>query len=266
MALDATRDAETLYRYKYLPFTEGSLKMITLGTLKYTCPLEFNDPFDCMPAYDPAGIDNLHLSRPDLIQKVAEHHEISIDEARRVGIQNAHKAVDSGEFSGGLVSGLGVVSLSRDPTNILMWSHYAEHHKGFVVELRISMDAPVDLLEGIMPLPVVYQVERPVVDWAAEFDVAQYFLTKSPDWKYEQEERILTTWDGPGIHPYSRKHFLWSVIAGSRMSLENYLVLKSAVDQVGREIGREIPLYRAELARSEYKVYVPGHPTAASQS
>lgn len=239
--------------------------MITEGSLKYTCPLDFNDPFDCMPAYDPASIDNLHLNRPDLIQRVAEHHGVSLEEARRIGIENAHKVVGSGEFARGLVSALGVVSLSRDPTNILMWSHYAEHHKGFVVELRIAMDAPRQLLEGIMPFPVEYQAERPVVDWASGCDIAQYFLTKSPEWAYEQEERVLTTWEGPGIRPYSRQHFLWSVIAGSRISPDNYLALKSAVDHAGREIGRDIPLYRAELARSKYKVYVPGHPVAVSQ-
>lgn len=266
MAVDATREVESIYRYKYLPFSEGSLKMITLGTLKYTCPLEFNDPFDCMPAYDPASIDNLNINRPDLIQKVAEYHGIPMEVARRIAINNAHNGVESGEFARGLVSELGVVSLSRDPTNILMWSHYAEHHKGFVVELRIAMDAPRDLLDSVMPFPVVYQVERPVVDWASDFDVKPYFLTKSRDWKYEQEERILTTSEGPGIHPYSRKHFLWSVIAGSRMSSDNYLALKGSVDQASLEIGREIPLYRAELAGSKYKLYVPGHPIAASQT
>ncbi|RNF92998.1 DUF2971 domain-containing protein [Pseudomonas putida] len=265
MAVNATGDVETLYRYKYLPFTEGSLKMVTEGTLKYTCPLDFNDPFDCMPAYDPASIDSLHLNRPDLILRVAEHHGVSLEEARIIGVENAHKGVESGDFARELVSTLGVVSLSRNPTNILMWSHYADHHKGFVVELRIAMDAPRQLLEGIMPFPVEYQAERPIIDWGSGCDIAQYFLTKSPDWEYEQEERILTTWQGPGIHPYSRKHFLWAVIAGSRMSPENYLALQTAVDQAAREIGREIPLYRAALAGNKYKVYVPGHPAADSQ-
>ena len=40
---------EVFIEYKYLPFNEGSLKVITEGTVKFTCPLEFNDPFDCQP-------------------------------------------------------------------------------------------------------------------------------------------------------------------------------------------------------------------------
>jgi hypothetical protein len=268
MVFDAINNVETLYRYKYLSFGKESpspsLNMITEGTLKYTCPLDFNDPFDCIPAYDPVSIDNLHLSRPDLIQGVAKYHGVTMEGAQEIATNNAHKGVGSGEFIRGLISELGVVSLSRDPANILMWSHYAEHHKGFVVDLRIAMDAPMQLLDRVIPFEVEYQIDRPVVDWGSDFDIKKYFLTKSVEWKYEQEERILTTSEGPGIHLYCRKHFLWSVIAGSRISPENYLTLKGAVDKASLEIGREIPLYRAELSRSKYEVYIPRHPIAVS--
>ncbi len=256
---------EVLYRYKFLPFSEGSLKMITEGTLKFTCPLEFNDPFDCMPAYDQGSIDNLHESRPDLIQRAADYHGISFEEARHMGVENVRRAIESGDFVRGLVATLGVVSLTRDATNILMWSHYAEHHRGFLVELRIPMDAPRQLLHRIVPLPVEYRQERPVHDWgrAGSLDLEGYFLTKSPDWAYEQEERILTTSEGPGIHPYSRQHFLHSVIAGARISTEHYQKLSAAVEKASSDIGRDIPLYRSQLADSEYKIYVPGHPKLA---
>ncbi|WLH83978.1 DUF2971 domain-containing protein [Pseudomonas sp. FP2338] len=261
MAFNPTKAFERLNRFKYLPFTEGSLKMITEGTLKFTCPLEFNDPFDCMPAYNTTSIENIHITRPDLIQAVARFHGVSLESARELGIANARKGVDSGEFVKGLISNLGVVSLSRAATNLLMWSHYAEHHKGFVVELEIPMGAPSHLLEQVMPFPVVYKQARPVVDWATGCDIDQYFLTKSEDWAYEQEERILTTWQGPGIHPYSRQHFLKSVIAGGKMHPEYFQLLETAVNQASQEIGRDIPLYKAELAKDKYKVYVPGHPS-----
>lgn len=260
MALDPSQEVKTLRRFKYLPFTEGSLKMITEGTLKFTCPLEFNDPFDCMPAYSAESVDRVHITRPDLIQAVAQFHGVSLESARDIGIANVRKDVESGEFVRGLISTLGVVSLSRTATNVLMWSHYAEHHKGFVIELDISIDAPLHLLEQVLPFPVVYKEDRPVLDWATGFDVDEYFLTKSVDWAYEQEERVLTTSQGPGIHPYSRQHFLRSVMAGGKMLSANFDRLQAAVAEASLEIGRDIPLYRAELAREKYKVYVPGHP------
>lgn len=263
MASDLDMEAHTLRRFKYLPFTAGSLKMITDGTLKFTCPLDFNDPFDCMPAYNPESIDNIHRQRPDLIQAVAKSHGISIEEAREIGLKNLRQGVESGDFARGLVSALGVVSLSRVATNVLMWSHYAEHHKGFVVELEISMDAPMPLLELVAPFPVVYQKERPLLDWGSGCDIEQYFLTKSEDWAYEEEERILATSQGPGIHSYSRQHFLKSVIAGAKMSSADFSSLEASVAQAGCDIGRGIPLYKAELAKDRYRVYVPGHPDHA---
>ncbi|MBD8476457.1 DUF2971 domain-containing protein [Pseudomonas sp. CFBP 8770] len=261
MIIDLPEEVDLLHRYKYLPFTEGSLKMITEGTLKFTCPLEFNDPFDCMPAYSPESINEVHVTRPGLIRAVANFHDVTFEEAHAIAIENARRDVESGKFLRGLISGLGVVSLSRTATNVLMWSHYAEHHKGFVVELEISMDAPLQLLEQTMPFPVVYNASRPVLDWANGFDLDRYFLTKSQDWEYEQEERILTTNQGPGIHPYSRTHFLKSVIAGGRMPAEYFKLLKAAVEEASQQIGKDIPLYKAELARDKYKVYVPRHPS-----
>lgn len=255
---------EILYRYKYLPFSEGSIKMISEGTLRFTCPLEFNDPFDCMPSYDPASIENITKTRPDLIKQAG--NQLGLSPAKRlqrkgVFIQNIRGGVESGEFTRGLIEGLGVHSLSRVATNILMWSHYADHHKGFVVELEIRMDAPKELLYGIIPIPVEYKKERPVISWGAEFDIEKYFLTKSKDWEYEQEERIMTTNEGPGIHPYSREHFLYSVIAGCRMTESNFAELEKAVDRARRETGKPIGLFKAQSAKHQYKVFVPGHPS-----
>lgn len=262
MTLDIAEDSDTLYRYKYVPFNEGSLKIITEGTLKFTCPLDFNDPFDSVPAIDPASITNFAKTRPDLIKKVADAQGLS--PAKRIQkqgvlIQNLRRGVESGDWIRTVVSPLGILSLSRIPTNILMWSHYAQSHTGFVVELRIC-SAPSSLLQRVVPHPVSYVRERPMVSLGEGCDIDKYFLTKSVEWDYEQEERVLDHDYGPGIHAYSREHFLSSVIAGSQMKEADYTHLQAAVQQASHDIGREIPLYRAQLAKDKYAVYVPDHP------
>jgi len=262
VALDAAEEGEVLYRYKYLPFNEGSLRVITDGTLKFTCPLEFNDPFDCAPAYNPASITNFAKARPDLIKQVGDNQGLSPAkrlQRKGVYIQNLRKAIESEDWIRTLIAPLGVLSLSRTAINILMWSHYAKDHTGFVVGLRIA-SAPDALLSRVVPHPVSYVTERPMFNLGEGCDIDGYFLTKSLDWEYEQEERVLSIEDGPGIHPYSREHFLDSVIAGSRMRETEYKQLKSAVQQASRDIGKIIPLYRAQLARNKYAVYIPDHP------
>ncbi|MCB4794233.1 DUF2971 domain-containing protein [Pseudomonas sp. NP21570] len=254
--------AETLYRYKYVSFDSGSLQIIKEGTLKYTCPLEFNDPFDCYPAYDPKSIENIVKQRPDLIKAVAKNEGLSpAKRLMRHGryIANIRRGVASGDFAKGLVRDLGILCLSRIPNDILMWSHYAQHHKGFVVEFEISVNAPAQDLEMILPHPVIYQERRPMLSWGdINFDIDAYFLTKSHHWSYEAEERVLTTDLGPGIHAYSRERFLRSVIAGARMAPKNIAVLKQVVEETSIKLGKKINFYQAKLAGDAYEVIIPG--------
>ena len=38
-------EKDVVYRYKYAPFDAGALKMVTEGTIKFSDPRQFNDPF-----------------------------------------------------------------------------------------------------------------------------------------------------------------------------------------------------------------------------
>lgn len=249
----------TIYRYKYLPFDEGSLKVITEGTLKFTCPLEFNDPFDCWPSYDPASIDNIIKLRPDLIKAAGKSEGLSpAKRLQRYGVYKANirRSVESGEFVRALISGLGVFCVSRDPANILMWSHYAQHHRGFVVGFEISASTPNRYLDLMTPLPITYQEKRPMLSWANGCDIEGYFLTKSEHWSYEKEERMLTNKMGPGIYTYSREHFLCSVIAGGRMRREDLMTLKQATEQAALTLGKQIGFHEARLADDAYEIVI----------
>jgi hypothetical protein len=91
---------------------------------------------------------------------------------------------------------IGILSLSAAPNNMLMWSHYASEHRGFVVEFD-SEDAffqkyssRSDMLDICRePQAMRYVTTRPTVDLESmtEIDV---FLTKVRDWAYEEEWRF----------------------------------------------------------------------------
>lgn len=257
-------DDDTLYRYKYRDINQGNLKIITEGTIRFSSPLDFNDPFDSTPAYCRQSIKELYQRRPDLIKRIGDAQGLS--PAKRLMnkgkyINNVLKAVDSGEYSRGFMSTVGAFCMSRTPCNPLMWAHYASDHKGFLVEFRIAMDAPIDQLEQIMPLPVIYSDERPILDWASyPANAEDYLLTKSKDWAYEEEERILTITEGPGFYRYSRSLFLHSITAGVRISDENLQLLQQAVAKACKDTGKNIPLYQAQLSSTKYKVFIPNHP------
>lgn len=250
------------FRYKYLPFgaDKKSLNVITEGTIKFTCPLDFNDPFDCQPVS--IVIDDVKNS--SLYKRTIP--EIKISPAKRLTLENrvakAMKShVGTGRFQEKVLSIVGVLSLSKTYNNILMWSHYAEYHKGFVVGFRYDMAELVDTqLPFELPvLPVNYSNERKHFNYFVDerdYDVAGALLTKSDDWKYEEEVRVLDLIRGPGIHNYDRSKRLHCVIAGAKIEAENLKLLKIAVKSASKELGRKIHLYQARLSDKSFSIEI----------
>jgi len=68
-----------------------------------------------------------------------------------------------------------------------MWAHYARSHEGFVLEF----DSEEHDFEQLGELrEVTYQPDRPILD-PTKPPTIEPFLRKSPEWKYEQEFRIM---------------------------------------------------------------------------
>lgn len=95
--------------------------------------------------------------------------------------------------------------LCTDYKNRLMWSHYADGHKGFCIEYDFSVPWKED--SKALLLPVVYSSERPMFPWsvvlAADKDsdivkadgaraMMRSLVTKDDAWQYEDEWRIIT--------------------------------------------------------------------------
>lgn len=250
---------EVFYRYKYLPFNEGSLKVITEGTVKFTCPLEFNDPFDCQPVYH---IDKQVYEKNYF--KLAEKFLMHLSPAKRLQEKNRKyevlkRIVKSGEFHTKLLKTIGVLSLSRSCNDILMWSHYAKDHKGFVVGFHYKdFDSPsYDVgIANLFPHEVEYIEDRPVFNFAKSNGIIDCLLVKSKQWGYEQEERAFTTDERPGTYKYDKQNRLYCVIAGAKIEPEDLKTLKDAVKKASYELGREIKFKQARLSSTSYKIEV----------
>lgn len=91
--------------------------------------------------------------------------------------------------------------LCTDFKNRLMWSHYADSHKGFCVEYDFSSIDEDTLLT--LPFPIFYTENRPIIPWKATIETTQQkideasaqlmlgLLTKDSAWEYENEWRII---------------------------------------------------------------------------
>ena len=274
---DRSNANDPIMCYKYIPFDSGSLCILTEGTLKYTNPLEFNDPFDCHPFYKDS-LEEIRRGTSHAIERAlgtpVTPAETKLSPAQRSQYRNraarALKAkMHSGEWRSGVLRDVGVVSLSSNPTDILMWSHYADFHKGFVVGFRIGVEGLVaeDLKKHgfhLLPYKVEYTSKRPMVNLGSDSksdQMKKILLTKSEHWKYEAEQRVIDIDRGPGIHAYDRDRTLNCVIAGMRMSDGDFEVLKQAVADLNEfPTLAHVKLYRAKASRTNFEVEIPGFP------
>ncbi|RWU07928.1 DUF2971 domain-containing protein [Pseudidiomarina gelatinasegens] len=249
--------------YKYLPFNNGSLNVIRNGTLKYTHPSDFNDPFETALVFNIKRLKDYSRSSSPLNMRVAEFKGLSPAERVQNRSRWEHllrKHLESGQFTEEILQNIGILSMSLNPTSPLMWAHYADCHRGFLVEFEFDTEiaSEKDLLD-MAPLEVIYSEDRPEIDLTNPDNWRDCVLTKSHEWSYEEEVRIIKN-TGKGIHPYNRALFLKSVIAGARISADNYTELQKAVKEASADIERDVALYRARLSERHYKVFVPNHP------
>lgn len=109
----------------------------------------------------------------------------------------------------------GVICFAGDPRSLLMWSHYAENHKGICLQFERLRDFPV-LGHAVH---VDYEQELPKANWIVNFmeGVKEMLLTKHHGWKYEEECRI-TSIDNSDKYLRVRPDALRAIIFGCRVS------------------------------------------------
>lgn len=172
--------------YKYVSAT--TLEYILNGSIRFTQPGGFNDPFElALEVYNPNPKENAQiniqfnvLSQNDLINKYLLDKDFQDDNCNDV-------------FSRELISNLnkeiGILCLSKNSDSHLMWAHYADEYSGAVIEF----DENHEYFSGLTE--VKYVKDRPIIHM-------NYFLENKsipisnlcikPDiWSYEKEFRII---------------------------------------------------------------------------
>lgn len=212
--------------YKYLKFSVNSLRAITEAEIFYTEPRKFNDPLDCSPsiAIDIERIDLERVLYRMLRKRVGpKRAKGKIGDLRYFFSQcRDYRVADSlaernhmrclgndilAELTNELGSD-GVFALSASWRSVLMWSHYADEHRGLCIEYDTS--------DQIHPRlrPVNYRSPRAInasdlLLWKLRDDehakarvLQTYFYTKSSEWRYEREWRDVSESSGVKEVPF----------------------------------------------------------------
>lgn len=166
---------------------------------------------------------------------------------------------DERTFMDGIRQRLRVSSFTTRLDSMLMWSHYASQHQGFVVQYDIE-ELPEHLASVFYP--VLYSSQR--VTSSRVFDCGDsddkrlctclhVALRKAPDWQYEDEWRLVET-SMEQEHLEERMPCPIGIYAGARISTVDEWRLRIIRDELVQEHGRNIPLYRMNLSESDYRM------------
>jgi hypothetical protein len=128
-----------------------------------------------------------------------------------------------------------------------MWAHYAASHRGFCLGFYPDR---VGALYGAQP--VNYSEDYPEVSFLNDSEeevVRRMMATKSQQWQYEAEWRVIDSDRGPGLREFSNTA-LREVIFGLRMTEEDKLAIRDAL----RRGGQSPLLLQALKSENEYEL------------
>lgn len=189
---------------KYVGSQAHHLDILRKLQIRFTQPDDLNDPHDCIPGIVPptniAAFVDAVIARttpngrlpglsPDeqlnarnaLIAKYESNPDELVQRCFAVVRRNINQA--------------GVLSLTSSNENLVLWAHYGDSHRGFVIGLKPGFPPLVQQawdVQGEGELrPVVYSPTRAIVA-IDRIDLAPDTLYQKHDrWRYEDEWRVV---------------------------------------------------------------------------
>jgi hypothetical protein len=180
--------------YKYVP--EDRVDVLESGMIRFSPPAVFNDPFELRPALRTVISERGAGEHFERYSK--EHPEIQrlrnpiLAEMKRLSERGT--PVMQAYLIRGLNESLGILSLTKRPDSLCMWAHYANGHQGFVIEFDDRhpwFEKGYEDFAELGHLREVRYLERRPHAGMDELDEVDILLTKSVEWEYEQEMRLV---------------------------------------------------------------------------
>lgn len=301
--------------FKYTSI-EIAVNILINQSLRFTQPIVFNDPFDAFPfvaklyskeeqrllldnSFSNTAVNNeivltsfyktLETEYPDAKLKFDKDDLLkmfySIIDKQYGSISNFVLSQTSEEemleliinnFITNVLTLTGILSLTKDPKNLLMWAHYADCHRGVVFEFESSHSFFHQSDNGIYPTEIetIYTENRPklefhINDLSDSKNLLKLFsdiyFTKSTDWKYEAEYRVVRRLtentfagfqdkNGFDIHLFPfPKEIIKGVIFGNRVSTHDIERIKNIIDKNKYD---NVCLSRINLDNTKYLLHI----------
>lgn len=216
---------------KYRAWNDFTKQILIKHQLYFSNPDDFNDPYDCKPVveevefrFTPDAKVFFHNADGSLFAKspIKEGNiNIGYSLQKQIALQSWYS--------------FRICSFTEIADNILMWSHYADYHKGLCLVFDTTKD-PKCFGRGC---GIIYSNKRPKYGLGQEVKLINPLTTKFIDWAYEQEFRIIKS---PTEHQNNQSNLfafkpeaLTEIIFGAKAPLELYYEVRELCQENGLE-------------------------------
>ena len=192
--------------YKYLP--PDRLDVLKKLKIRFSQPSALNDPFESHPLINIGALcedqlRNIEITSQELWKntskenKTKQNYNLLKTKTKELKADMKEKMSPSSvgqHFIKMFNNSMGVLSLSRTFNNLLMWSHYAHNHKGFVIGFDEKHSFFYQKsVSGLTTSPndVRYTSQRSQSEVSDPDKYRKLLCEKSIDWAYEEEVRVI---------------------------------------------------------------------------
>ena len=269
-----------LYRYRSIRGHgfERFEQTMTENKTWFSEPAEFNDPFECQ--FDLCFNASTEQKKRQYAQYLEARRGMKRKEARKKAraffLGRSFNEISEWEherwerLENKLRHETGVLCLSEIGDDILMWSHYADGHRGLCLVFEIQQDKEEHIHFFARAFKVRYQKTFPSFNWYLRDDQMQVkatpltkadhweeeqikatVLTKADHWQYEQERRTIDMEKGPGPHRLPS-----GIISGVILGMNMLDADRKRVEQVARECRPSVALYEARRRPNSYALEI----------
>ncbi|EEF60833.1 DUF2971 domain-containing protein [Pedosphaera parvula] len=277
-----TKPPKTLFKY----ISPRGIQIIENLSIRFTQPSCLNDPFELLPCFDgfceEGTVDTLTdiVIRKQYRRYIIEGGNLSYEDFKVIQVRHNQQTFDYLKGNPGffksrlntvqdpnLDNTLGILCLSENKDSILMWSHYTDSHKGFLIEFDpghgyfLPPDGNPAVTVGTL-VKVQYSKFRPRSGILEGYKDCISFITKSEQWKYEEEWRVfkeLAKSDQQKKTQTSTIHLfnippgcIKSITMGARMEFSDRLKLTEILKSNSKL--RHVKLYQSHIHPDEFRL------------
>jgi len=246
--------------YKFFNYNEKNpeyLEDLFLNrNLYHSLPEKLNDPFECKPLFSVKNTPHqqylLRKSLMDLVKRRGHSNSQARDIVSKNMLNPDKLKQDLSESILNIYQEIRVCCFTTTNTNLLLWSHYANSHKGLCVEFD-STHAPINIT-----YKVKYQEHYPTISYPLERDqtIFKPILVKSPEWSYENEFRSIMHPSAPSQPPQTDTCYILdsktikAVYFGANILKENR---NRIIDMINRGPFKPT-LWQSEINKNSYSL------------